>query len=445
MKEQYFIQPTKIYAFLKKYVSFTYRVFYDDICVEGAENIPDNIPVIFTPNHQNALMDALAVIVHSKKQPVFVARADLFQSPYLRKLLNTIKIIPVYRIRDGYENLSNNDESLEITQKCLFASNSVGIMPEGTQTDKQQLQPLKKGFARLALSAQELIGSKPGIVIIPVGIHYSNYFKFRSNVHISFGKPIEVTEYIALYKENPAKAFVQLKERLFAALKQQMVSIDNNDFYELIRDTKDIVAGELTKQDTGGYSFANHVKAEKQISECLSHALLDDAGLAKELEGYVTEYHNTLKRLQLCNEAFGTRYPKENTLMDTVRFLFFLPFVAAGALFNAIPALVTSYLSKKTDDPQFISSIKFGVGNIAFLIYYLLWFAVPIPFITKILLVLVMPLLGILSYDYFKGLRIFWGTMRLRNGLNNNDPDISRLIYIRSQIIKRVKNCMGID
>jgi 1-acyl-sn-glycerol-3-phosphate acyltransferase len=443
MNGNYFIQTSKIYSLLKKYVSFTYHIFYDTVSIDGLENIPDNVPVIFTPNHQNALMDAFAIIVHTKKQPVFMAKADIFQAKVLAKLLNTLKIIPVYRIRDGYENLGNNDQSFQIAQRCLFTSNNVGIMPEGTQTDKQQLQPLKKGFARLAFSAQELIGEKPGIVVVPVGIHYSNYYNFRSNVHISFGKPIEVNEYFALYKENPQKAFADIKDRLFVELKKQMVSIDNNEHYNLIRNIKDIVSGELVKQSGNEITYANQVKLEKQISECLSDAFAKDAELVVEMDKYVNEYINTLKRLNLANEVFENKYPQEHLIIDVIRFVFFFPFVAAGALFNIIPAIISSIISQKTEDSQFISSIKFGLGIVIFPLYYLLFLVMPIPVITKLLLIVTMPLLGILAFDYFKGLRIFWSSIRFHNGLNRNDTELSRWVYTRSQIIKKVKACLG--
>jgi hypothetical protein len=136
------------------------------------------------------------------------------------------------------------------------------------------------------------------------------------------------------------------------------------------------------------------------------------------------------------------KYPKDQFVTDIIRFVCFFPFVATGAIFNAIPAYVSSFLSKKTDDPQFYSSIKYGIGNIIFPLYYLMVFLLPLPIITKVLLVITMPVLGILSYDYFKGLRIFWSSIKLRNGINQNNPDISRLVYIRSQIVARIKSIL---
>lgn len=66
------------YAALKSYITLVHRIYYKKVFVQGKENIPANKPVIFAPNHQNALMDALAVISTVNKQPVFLARADMF-------------------------------------------------------------------------------------------------------------------------------------------------------------------------------------------------------------------------------------------------------------------------------------------------------------------------------------------------------------------------------
>ena len=53
------------YKMLYAYVSVLHRLFYRRLTVIGYEKIPPNTPLIFAPNHQNALMDALAVLFAS--------------------------------------------------------------------------------------------------------------------------------------------------------------------------------------------------------------------------------------------------------------------------------------------------------------------------------------------------------------------------------------------
>ena len=89
------------YALLKRVAGFWHNnIFYRKIIVVGRENINPDEHLIFAPNHQNALMDALAVLFTHKGQPIFLARADIFKKKTVASLLYFMKILPVYRIRD---------------------------------------------------------------------------------------------------------------------------------------------------------------------------------------------------------------------------------------------------------------------------------------------------------------------------------------------------------
>jgi len=71
--------------------------------VLGRENIPTDCPVIFAPNHINALMDAIAIhsIAPYKVPVIFLARADIFNNKKSAQLLKSAKILPAFRMRDG--------------------------------------------------------------------------------------------------------------------------------------------------------------------------------------------------------------------------------------------------------------------------------------------------------------------------------------------------------
>jgi len=80
------------------------------VVVTGRHSIPKGKPIIFAPNHQNALMDPLALVCTNMHQSVWLARADIFKSKTVSSILKYLKLLPVYRIRDGKDNLSNNEE-----------------------------------------------------------------------------------------------------------------------------------------------------------------------------------------------------------------------------------------------------------------------------------------------------------------------------------------------
>jgi 1-acyl-sn-glycerol-3-phosphate acyltransferase len=443
MLKEKLIEHSKVYEILKKICRFAFQVFYNDISVEGKENIPTTGPLIFAPNHQNALMDALAIILYTKRQPVFMAKADIFSNSLTRKILYFLKIIPVYRLRDGKENLNYNDESFDIALRCLMNNNAVGIMPEGTDIDRNQLRPLKKGIARIALQAQEQLGTKAGVKIIPVGIHYSNYTSFRTNIHISFGPPIEANEFLSQYSENQQTALSSLKEAVAVELKKLMVNIDSDEYYELIYIIKEIASLEMQAYLNLPEGYGGKFYSEKIISDMLLKEFAANPALAEEFKPWVNEYQNTLKRLKLNNDTFHNHFPENYMIWDIIRYVFAIPFVIAGLFFNAIPAFATWFFSSRVKDTQYISSFKYAIGLVTFSLYYLLFLAIPFPVLMKLLFVVTMPVLGILSYDYIKGVKLFLSTIRFRARFNQSEPSYSRLHYVRTQIINKVKNLIN--
>lgn len=431
------IKHSKSYFLLKSYSRFAYNLFYSDVQVAGTENIPTDSPVIFAPNHQNALMDALSVIVHSKKQPVFMARADIFKSSITKKLLHLFKIIPVFRIRDGVEALAQNDASFATAIQILASGNCLGIMPEGTDNDKHRLRPLKKGIARLALQAQSELPKGQSVKIIPVGIHYSHYQDFRSKIAVNFGKPIDMVNYYDLYSANPQKALLDIKDTIANELKQLMLHIEDDANYELLINAKNIAWYELCNKPTNNYR--ERYICEKDICNALENAFATQPTKAEELNHLVTEYNNLRVRHKLPNEVFEGLFPRNDFYWDIARILFFLPPIAAGAIFNLIPAFITLHLSSKIKDPQFVSSFKFAIGLISFTVFYLLFMCLPAPLLAKVFCIFTMPILGVLAADYFKELRIFLATVRFRKGLAQNEPSFSRLQQLRSAIVSKVK------
>jgi len=70
------------YAIIKAYGQFLHNyIFYRKVYVNGLENIPKNVPLVLTANHQNALMDALAIGYAADHQPVFLVRSDVYSNP----------------------------------------------------------------------------------------------------------------------------------------------------------------------------------------------------------------------------------------------------------------------------------------------------------------------------------------------------------------------------
>jgi 1-acyl-sn-glycerol-3-phosphate acyltransferase len=218
------------YNALKGFLHDLYPKFFREIEIRGMEHIPTEKPVIFAANHQSALMDALAVILFQKEQVVYMARADLFQNPILAKLLRFIKIAPIYRIRDGYENLVRNEAQIKEAVAVLLDHKRLGMMPEGNQGKQHKLRPLVKGLFRIAYAAEEKMDGNLHVQIVPVGIDYSHYQHAGSDLVVSYGTPIDVAPFLPFYRENPANGLNLLREALAEKMSEKMHDVRSENY-----------------------------------------------------------------------------------------------------------------------------------------------------------------------------------------------------------------------
>ena len=67
MKDFYKLFHSISLILLKMWVWIAIHVYFRRIKVTGKENIPKDKPIIFAPNHQYAFMDALLIVVITKK------------------------------------------------------------------------------------------------------------------------------------------------------------------------------------------------------------------------------------------------------------------------------------------------------------------------------------------------------------------------------------------
>ena len=235
------------YALLKSVAGFWHNnVFYRKVIVLGRENINPDHHLIFAPNHQNALMDALAVLFTHKGQPVFLARADIFKKKTIAAILYFLKILPVYRIRDGFRSLKGNDEIFLKTIDVLKNKNGLVILPEGDHAGFRRLRQLKKGICRVAFQSDEATGFNLKIKIIPVGLEFSNYSRCRQVLTVVYGKPIEVSEFFEFYKVNPERALNELRAKLSDEMKNNMVHIESEEDYEAIDELRSMINGRFS-------------------------------------------------------------------------------------------------------------------------------------------------------------------------------------------------------
>lgn len=217
-----------LYWVLKHIIQLGLHCYHRKIRVYGLENIPKDKPVLFLPNHQNALIDVLLIAVDCNRKPYFLARSDIFGGSMLDILFKYVRMIPIYRIRDGRSTLSKNDAIFNNCARVLGRGEAIVMFPEGNHSLKRRVRPLSKGFTRVLFRAAEL-SPKLDIQIIPVGVNYSNAQKFPSSAAVYFGEPISFQK---LYdKEDLPESAVRIRNMVAMSLKTLTTHISSEENY----------------------------------------------------------------------------------------------------------------------------------------------------------------------------------------------------------------------
>lgn len=154
-------------------------------------------PVLITANHPNSFLDAV-IIGSGFRHPVhFLARGDAFNKPWHNTLLRLLNMIPVYRLSEGKENLSLNEEAFRRSKEILSLNGIVLIFIEGISAHTYGLQTFKKGAARIAIDSKAL----DNFSIMPLGIAYDSFDRIGKKINISIGKTHEVKELLPFEEE----------------------------------------------------------------------------------------------------------------------------------------------------------------------------------------------------------------------------------------------------
>ena len=165
----------------------------------------------------------------TQQQVYFLARADIFQRHWVAKLLRSFNLLPVYRQRDQGNTLTQNERVFLACEEILAKGQAVLLFPEANQEMKYALRPLKKGCARIALRAADKRGLD--VQIVPVGLHFHHYTRWRSVVQVQFGDPLSAQAYLPSYRAAPNQAIRQITLDLQTRLKSLMLHISPPTHY----------------------------------------------------------------------------------------------------------------------------------------------------------------------------------------------------------------------
>ena len=153
--------------------------------VKGRGNVPLTGPLIIVANHVH-LLDPILLVFSFPRWISFMAKEELFRSPFLRPIIHWGQAFPVYRRGTTKDKQKTLKQAKELLDKGLV----LGMFPEGKRSREGKLTRGKPGSAVMA--------SRMGVSLLPVGIIGTDKFKGinwlwrRPHIIINIGQPFRL-------------------------------------------------------------------------------------------------------------------------------------------------------------------------------------------------------------------------------------------------------------
>lgn len=364
------------YSFLLPAVNYATLCHYRHIEVRGRERLPEDGPYILAPCHQSALMDPLVVLQALGGPIVFLARADIFAKPAARAALTFLRIMPAYRIRDGRDQLGRNAEIFEKSVEVLTHGVPLCLMAEGTHNDRHQLRPLVKGMFRIAGEACKKVDTP--LYIVPVGLDYDEYEQPYSSVVMNIGTPIDVRPFMADFESNEPVALNHMRAALTKGMKGVMHHVESveryDDEYAYCHQRTQPVLRTLGLSD----SVASRSFVRRYVTSQMPY--LDEAERTRRYDEGAA-FAAACRRQKVPLWFASKNWPWWKGLLTVLALLLavvtFLPWLPWWLLANPVVYLPTHLLVRKwIKDPQFRSSIDYGLRFALTLVYLIVLFVV---------------------------------------------------------------------
>ena len=430
-----------LYDILRYYVDCAMKLSYRKIKYVGREFIPKDGAVILAPNHTNALMDAMVVLGMDHRPKVFVARADIFRNPKIAKLLKWFKIMPIMRMRDGYEEVKKNNETIERAVDVLRDRVPFCIFPEGTHQAKYSSLPLAKGIFRIAFQAQELMPDMP-LYIVPVGIRYGSFFRFRSTVRVQIGEPINVGKFISEHNNlAPAEQMTAIRELLTERIHNSIFYIPNDEDYDAMYEIcatvvkHQIKRCRFTVEGKRLRGMDAYFEANNRTVRELVRIKESNPEVAAELLKLGKEAYDIRTAQSISLNSVSAKHGLASRIMQMIFFIIKLPYTIPASLLTLPMTAVIKSLFRLIKDYAFRNSIRYVINLILWPILMIIYSSLAYTFLPwQWALPITLALLPapIIAQESWRMLRLFKSDIKLYS----NKPLRERYAQIRTLFIK---------
>src|SRR5436190_3443269 len=213
-------------------------IYFRRIELFHPERVPLRVAVLFVSNHPGSITDSFIIGALVPRQVHFVATVQLFRFKPLAWLLKQCGIIPINRLKDDPRAMRSVAATFEACFEVLEDGGAVGIFPEGVSYDDSQLKTIKTGAARMALELEHRHGGKLGLRIVPVGLTYSAKERYRSEVLVHFGEPIEAAKFLEGYDGRRKETITELSGEIERRLQSLIVHLPGLEHARVVEAVK---------------------------------------------------------------------------------------------------------------------------------------------------------------------------------------------------------------
>lgn len=327
-------RPSRLYRGLRAAVKGAMRAFYRTVEVTGAEVVAQDRPTILASNHPNSIIDPLLLGLFERRQVAFCARDGLFKVPVFGRVLRAVGAIPISRPRDAKGGDVDNRAAFAACREVLARRGVISIFPEGKTHDRLRVQKVKTGAARIALDAELDAGDGLGVRVVPVGLNYLVRQAFRSDVHVAFGAPIEVSDYRDLAREDPRAAVRALTDRIQASLRELAIHVEEAEDERIIAQVTSIIVDirAASGLDAGGQTPAERTALVRRVVDAYRWYRELEPEHTSELRRRLSRYLEERAELGLGGESAALQHRTEaQRARDRERWRDKRRFLVAGA------------------------------------------------------------------------------------------------------------------
>jgi 1-acyl-sn-glycerol-3-phosphate acyltransferase len=339
-----------VYKILKVIVRWLLKLTHKKIYIHGKENLGEG-PYFIACNHPLGFMEPLILACFLDRDLHWLVRGDMFENPVLKPLLVSTNQIPIYRSKDGFSNLRNNTGILSKVSEVLLKGAAITIFIEGSTKLVKHLRPLQKGMARMSLRTLEEAPNGHDIMILPIGMCFTESTHLREEAIVAIGKPISSREYLESYKQDRAGIITKLTDDTFSAMKECMIEVSPerealfDDVGRMWRTTFELPFWPVEINDPSRFNAEKSMAASiDELSEEESQSLKD------KVYAWLDQYNNLKVGYNPLTGMLGL----------------------VGWIGNYIPMRLARWFADTViESPEFYATIRMVASLVAFLVYYI--------------------------------------------------------------------------